>query len=95
MTGKWFRGRRVISLPGGNIRDVGLAGQALLAVDDHAAGAAHVDAAGVAEGQGRVLLALQAQQHVQNRGGGLVGDLQDIAVEMTRQPPGAGRSGKS
>ena len=38
----------------------------------------------IAKGQGRVLLPLQPKEHVQDRGDRLIGDLQNIALEMTR-----------
>ena len=65
----------------GQVADVGFAGQALATVDDHAAGAAHVHAAGEAEGNAWVLFLLDAQQHVQNSGGVGIWDFQRVALK--------------
>ena len=64
------------------------AGQGFPAVDHHAAGAAHADAAGVAEGKGQILGFLQADQHIENGGQAFIVGLQLKAVKMTRTARG-------
>lgn len=68
-------------LIGGKITDVGLTGQPLAPIDDHAARAAHVYAAGETEGNTRILFLLDSQQNVQNGGGFGVVDSQLVALE--------------
>ena len=76
-----------------DVRDVRLAGEAFLAVDDHAARAAHVHPARKAKRQGGILLLLDPKKNVQHRGGGLVLNAEPVAVEVSRCRPAAGRIG--